>query len=226
MGNEYGFNVNVGGDAIGKLKQINDKINDTKASTDKLGKSTNDTFGKAKGKILEMASAFSIGNLAAQAVDKTIGFVGGAFDNLINSTEDLSDKYRIVMAGMESATKAFYKSIATGDIKNLIENMSEARERGERHEGTQDLIDKTGKALEWLESAEKTALQDKFEQMKGIGKYEELSYDKRYAAAVEYETKTKALYSSKTELAKKSLDNELDALNIFSKKQSDESDKD
>lgn len=68
-----------------------------------------------------------------------IGVVGAGvssvaiFKGIIESTNLTADKFAEMMQETKSATDAFFKSIATGDFSNLIDNMYEAIKLGEEY---------------------------------------------------------------------------------------------
>ena len=66
------------------------------------------------------------GNLMTSFI-KNIGKYGKeAFNSLISSTKELNDKYQTLMAQSKASTDAFYRSIASGDWSNLLDNMRTA----------------------------------------------------------------------------------------------------
>lgn len=149
-------------DMSAKMNQVNTQIRrlDTSAGNFRtnIGNYAN-SFGEAftalGGNVSKVTG--SLGAMAGATNPVGIGLaalVGGAqiFNGVIQTTNELADKFDIVMKQAESITSAFFKTIARGDWSNLINNMREAAEAGREYSQIMDDLGDRQRSLDIQES--------------------------------------------------------------------------
>jgi len=109
------------------------------------------------------------------------------------------------MYGAETATKAFYKTLGSGDWSNLLDNMAEAYKRGYEYAETMDLIKNQTRALTTVHALESKQISELEEKMKN----KSLSDKERLQAARDLAAIQKEFYGKQIELSEKTLKAEL-----------------
>lgn len=82
MAENYGFTMNMSGDAAKKLKELGVTITETKKKSEDTAKSMGTEFGKVGHSLKEMAAAFSVGSLAVAGIEK----VFDGFKEILNES--------------------------------------------------------------------------------------------------------------------------------------------
>ena len=150
-------------------------------------------IGLAKG----LLPAFSFAAIGAAAV--------AAFNKITQATDTLSTQWAIFMGGMKGATDAFFRSIATGDWSNLIDNMRTAITVGREYERVLDEIEAKQRAQTIAEAdalEEITRLEEDLRN-KGLSPEQNLAAGKRRIQIEE------ELAQGRTKIAKQTYENDL-----------------
>lgn len=174
---------------VAEKRKVSGEINGLTSSGGPMQK----LMGLAKG----LLPAFGFAAIAAGAQQ--------AFKKIVASTDTLSTQWAIFMGGMKGATDAFFRSIATGDWSNLIDNMRTAITVGREYERVLDEIEAKQRSLSKAEADARMEMR----LLEDIVRNSSLSNDERVEAAEKRIKLEEKLSEQRTELAQKEYNNEL-----------------
>lgn len=131
--------------------------------------SVKNEFSKINGKITEQQGALGKLKNLAKTLLPAFGFaaiIAGAkkmFDSIVSSTDTLGTKWDMFMGGMNEATSEFFRTLATGDWSNFMDNMRSAINVGREYERMLDDIEARQRGMDKAEAdarMEKRVLED------------------------------------------------------------------
>lgn len=128
-----------------------------------------------------------------------------AFGQIVNSTDVLSTKWAVFTGGLRSGMNEFWRTIATGDWSNFIDNMGEAIRVGREYETMLDDIEEKGRALRIKEAESRSKELELEEKLKNKG----LSKTERLQAGQERIKLEEDLSKERVKVAQNTFDAEL-----------------
>jgi len=123
-----------------EIKRVQGEIDRFKGKGAQAGGMIGNMVGMAK----QLLPAFSFAAIGAGAVY--------AFNQIKNSTDTLATQWEVFIGGLNSGINEFWRSIATGDWSNLIDNMKEAVRVGREYAAMIDDIEEKTRALSIMEA--------------------------------------------------------------------------
>jgi hypothetical protein len=131
-----------------RQKEINEELD----RNTKIVKENSDALGKQKMGIGGYKDAIMGAFAAVTAAIAGASFIIEGFKKVIGSVQSLSDSFQANMAGMKTASDAFFTTIATGDFSNLIGNLTKAYKAGKEYAQILDELDDKNRALSTQEA--------------------------------------------------------------------------
>lgn len=137
----------------GAAPAINKLTEELKKAESAIGNNT-----RSVGNYTGALKKFGTGLLAATGF--TAGFAGALKigEGIIESTDALSDKFRITLSGWAGGFSAIARAIANNDFKNFFQNVKDAIAEGQRYAATQENIDDSMRAMKLRVSEGETAI--------------------------------------------------------------------
>jgi len=173
-----------------KLKKIDASLGQNQRS---VGKYT-DAWNKVKGGLLAVTAAIAAAS-GAMRVGKEV----------IDSTQVSGDSFAMTIEGMKQGWESFKKSIATGDLLNMISNFEKAIKAGEAYAAA---LDDLGDRRRGMTIAEKEGRLETEELKQDVDNVN-LSKDERIVASEKIITIEKKLAEQRVSIANQQLSTEL-----------------
>lgn len=169
-----------------QIQKIGSQIGNSKETVNSLA-------DQAKG----LLPAFGWASIAAGAA--------WAFNKIISATDTLGTKWEATVNGMNEGLNEFFRTIATGDWSNFIDNIEEAVKRGKDYVNTLDDIEEKTRVLSVIEAESRSKELDLEEKLKN----KTLSKEDRIKAGQERIALEKELAAKRTKVAQNAFDNEV-----------------
>lgn len=196
-----------------EFRLYNAKLNETKQRLNEVKDNTLKYTNEQKKLGNELNTSTKKHSIFSGAILKITAAVGGAvgafnvFKNIINSTQAAGDAFANAIGGAKEAVNALYRTIATGDFGNLIENMISGYEAGKAYSAALDEISDRTRAVKLRETQAQGELQ---ELLIIMTETETRTYDERIAAAERYKQINSELLAANLDISEKALKAELD----------------
>ena len=155
------------------------------------------------GKVVEDLEKVFLGAAAGLAA------MSGAIEfskEVMESTGQTADEFNKVVGGLKEGWKAFLTTIATGDFSNLLDNMREAIDAGEKYVETLDEIREATRAV----SIKQSEYRVEIEKLKTIQKTPSNSKDDRIEAGLKALELEKKMLAENMALAQKKYEAEME----------------
>lgn len=193
-------------------KEINDLTNEIKKAEEATGRSQRSVgnYGRVWEGLKSLLPVISIAAVGTAIASMT--------KQVIASTDTLSTQWAVLMGGMKGATDEFFRTLATGDWSNFLENIKTAIAVGREYEKTLDSIEAKQRALTIIEADYRAEIVKTEEDLKNVG----LTNDERKAAGEKRIKIEEDLATYRTKLATDTYNNELSLAMQSSKLREDE----
>lgn len=188
-------------EGINRLREINKEINKNNSELEKTGSIAD----KTRGNIGKYFKDIVKGGLALAGINIGLNTLKDGFLKLINSMENTADDFAIMMGGMKEGANAFFRTIAQGDLSNLITNIKNAISAGREYAELMDKLEDKTNSYNIKEADFKKASMD----LDKIYKDQTKTVDERIKAADELINREEKLGNDRTDLAKSAYDTEL-----------------
>lgn len=163
-------------------------------------------IGKAKNETNSFSSGLKqLGVLAAAAWTAVVASIGVAVNKVINITDTLGTEVQMLVGGIQEATNEFFRSIATADFSNFLENMKSAVKVGREYVRVLDELESKQRALTIAEADARAEIVKLEEDIRNVG----LSDEERLAAGARRIQIEEELAKKRTDAAKQQYENEL-----------------